>query len=213
MPVGTSLLCCPGEVHDCSLECSPDWGLQSDLLAAVGGKGQEGRNCNSIVYATALQTCGRASCLPLTSSGLAQLHNSTTVLSIVLPKEDGCPFLHCSAAGKGTETVLLVSDLWANFPMITSWEVGLVPHSPQTSIYIQVGLQISKITLLLQGSDTDMILGRSMRQDLIIALGCIAGYLCQAALHFPQVSSTVSLLCIHSSDSLYLSISPTLSCL
>lgn len=37
-----------------------------------------------------------------------------------------------------------------------------------------------------------------MSQDLIIVLGCIAGYLCQAVvLHDPKVSSSVSLLCAH----------------
>lgn len=121
MPIGTALLCCPGEVQGLFSRMLTIVRITVRFVAAVGLKGQGGKEGHlSIAYATALQASDRARCPTFTSSELVQLHTPATLLFIFLPKGDGCPSLQSSAGGKGTETVLLVSDLWANFPMITS---------------------------------------------------------------------------------------------
>jgi len=111
MPVGPDLLGCPREVQGLFSRMLPRVRSTTRCPGCYRWQGAKRKERDlSIAYATVLQEGRRARCPTLTSSGLVQLHTPIIVLSIFLPKEDVCS-LQSSAVGKGTETVLFVSDL------------------------------------------------------------------------------------------------------
>jgi hypothetical protein len=81
------------------------------------------------------------------------------------------------------------------FPWIPVERLGQFPTTHRHQHVFRCDSRSTRLHVCYRASDSDIILGWSMS---------IAGYLCQAALLYPQVSSSVSLLCTHPSASLYL---------